>query len=162
MSETLSPPLHFSADDLNRAYAEWRCNCGPSALAACLGWTLDAIRPHLGDFEAKGYMSPTMMRRAVEAAGFHRRDALSWPRHGLVRVQFGGPWLNPGVPPQAAYKATHWVASKRDGEVWVFDCNGGWMAFDEWERELAPRLAASIKRCDGTWVPSHCWEIRRG
>lgn len=156
------PPLKFTETDAARAYHEWRCNCGPGALAACLGWTLDAVRPHLGDFEAKGYMSPTMMIQSVESSGHVRRPAPNWPVHGLVRIQFGGPWLKPGVPPAAAYKATHWVASKRQGLVsWVFDVNGGWMAFEAWANDLVPMLIAEIKRADGTWDCSHCWEVRK-
>jgi hypothetical protein len=162
------PPIAFDSDDANAAYEAWGCNCGPSALAACLGWTLDAVRPHLMNFEAKGFMSPTMMIGALTSAGFDRlprslgANTTAFPRHGLVRIQWGGPWLSPGVSPRAAYRYTHWVASKRISLVtWVFDVNGGWLTFDDWSSGIVPMLIASIKRADGTWTPTHCWEVRR-
>lgn len=162
MIASTPPPLKFTETDAARAYHEWRCNCGPSALAACLGWTLDQVRPHLADFETRGTMNPTQMIAALISAGFARKDAPSWPMHGLVRIQWGGPWLKPEVPKAAAYQHTHWVASKRDDrECWVYDINGGWTTFDAWEATVVPPIVAGIKRCDGTWEPSHCWEVRR-
>ena len=158
------PSLKFTAQDLARAYQAWGCNCGPAALAACLGLTLDEVRAHLGDFEAKGWMNPTMVATAISSAGCLRRDVPGWPEHGLVRIQWGGPWLKPGVPKAAAYQATHWVACKRDDtEVWVFDVNaGGWTTFDEWDAVTRPAIVQGIKRADGTWEPTHFWEVRRG
>lgn len=160
---TERPRLLFGPEDVEAANKSWRCNCGPAALAACLGWTLDAVRPVLGDFETKGFMGPTAMANAVRAAGFRTMVTPVWPTHGLVRIQFGGPWLKPGVPPRVAYGYTHWVACKGDaGTAWLYDVNAShWLPAAEWEDDLAPRLAASYKRADGTWEPSHCWEVRK-
>lgn len=33
--------IRFTAADLERAHAEWSCSCGPAALAAICGLTLD-------------------------------------------------------------------------------------------------------------------------
>ena len=109
-------------------------------------------------------MSPTMMDRAIASTGHSRRPGAEWPRHGVVRVQWGGPWLKPGVPPRVAYGFTHWVASRFDpaDEVWwVFDVNGGWLQCARWEREIVPAILSSIKRADGTWITTHRWEVRR-
>jgi hypothetical protein len=159
--------LAFSAADAIFAHAEWGANCGPAALAACLGVSLDTIRPHLGDFERRGYMNVSMMRDAIERPGFRLidspRDAESFPAHGLVRIQWGGPWIGDGVSQRWAARATHWIATKTlDDQPWVFDINGGWMLRREWEDKVVPLIVGSIKRADGTWEPSHRWEVRRG
>jgi len=168
----LLPLLRFDSADIEAAHQKWRCNCGPAALAACIGMTPDEVRPYLGDFERRGYMNFTMMEQAVERAGFHIENSEStWPKHGLVRIQFGGPWTEPGANPKWASIHTHWVAAKLvsskrplpsfDGP-WVFDVNGGWMRPEEWESELLPLLGKKDKRADGTWEPTHVWEVRRG
>lgn len=164
MSATITPPrLLFTPEDVEAANSRWGANCGPCALAACLGWDLDRVRPVLGEFERRGYLSPTAMRDAIRAAGYRTAEVKDWPAHGLVRIQFGGPWLKPGVPPRVAYNYTHWVACKFDSaRRWIYDVNApNWMTDADWEADLAPRLAASYKRADGTFQPSHCWEVRR-
>lgn len=159
------PPLSFSTADLQAARAAWGCNCAPAALTACLGWTLDAIRPHLGSFESRRFMNPTDMQAAIESTGFawHRADPRRFlPTHGVVRVQWGGPWLFSNVPKAAAYRYTHWVASKWIGDqVWFFDVNSGWETLKSWEGETRPRITASIKRADGSFSFTHRWEVRR-
>jgi hypothetical protein len=150
-THTATPPIAFSSDDLDRAHAEWGCNCGPAALAACLNRTPDDIRPHLGDFERRGYMNVPGMRAAIRSAG-----AILQPKpagqiaHGLIRIQFTGPWMAPGVPPAAACRYTHWVAAQTFGGLnWIFDVNGGWQVEDEWKDAIVPRLIESYRRADG-------------
>lgn len=158
----------FSEDDANRAYEEWGCNCGPGALAACLGWTLDEVRPHLATFDAKRYLSGPAMGVAIASTG-HRyfatlldNDTNGFPTHGLALIQFHGPWLNPGVPYAARLKATHWIASKWNlGNHYIFDINGGWLAFDEWNRDLVPQLVEATKRATGEWSVDRSWEVRK-
>jgi protein gp37 len=63
------PPFpRFSAADVERANAEWGANCGPAAIAAIMGMTLDEVRPHLGDFESKHYTNPTLMFAVLDRA----------------------------------------------------------------------------------------------
>ena len=45
----------FTLEDAERAGDEWGLNCGPAAIAAMNGLTLEELRPHLGDFEQKRY-----------------------------------------------------------------------------------------------------------
>lgn len=165
------PFLAFGLEEANAAYAKWGANCGPTALAAALGLTLDAVRPHLGDFEAKGYLNTPMMRRALASLGATVRDMekrpprggmCALPRRGLVRIQWSGPWLQPGVHPGAAASRTHWVAAiEHDGVAWIFDVNGGWLAATVWEDLIVPAITETIKRADGGWLPTHRWEVSR-
>ncbi len=159
--------LQFTRDDAQRSHDAWGCNCGPAALAAAMNMTLDEIRPHMGAFEKRGYTNVTNMREAIASAGGriaqdYRRN---WPPIGigLVRIQWGGPWIINGKTARWAATATHWVATVRTREsfLYVFDINSGLRIVDQWESETVPRIVASIKRADGTWNISHSWGIER-
>lgn len=169
MSAVLERPSkpRFSGDDAQRAAEEWGANCGPGALAAVLGKTLDEIRPHLGDFERKRYTNPTLMLDILKRLGVSYRKRMDWPRRGLVRVQWEGPWTAPGVPMAARYRHTHWVGAQRIGEafdLWVFDINAiyfdGWIPYAEWSGQLVPWL---LKECEpkasGKWHITHSLDL---
>ncbi len=168
-------PPRFTQADGERAHDAWGANCGPGAIAAICGLTLDELRPQLGDFEQKGYTNPTLMFDTLRRLGvtwWHRRDK-DWPEWGLVRVQWSGPWTNKGVPPAAAYRYTHWVGGCRHIphesaplEIGVFDINAlsngnGWARLADWEQIQVPLLVEDIPRADGKWWITHVIEIER-
>jgi hypothetical protein len=169
MSQAILPFLAFTEADAGRAYREFGFNCGPAALAACLGLTPNDVRPHLPPvFEARRYMNPTQMGQALMSLGCRWRpmpyplDDGQFPVHGLVRVQWSGTWLKPGVPVGAAYARTHWVASKFINDAaWVYDINGGWQTRVAWEAQTVPLILAEVRGADGTWHPTHRWEVMR-
>jgi hypothetical protein len=165
------------------AAAEWGFNCGPAAVCALLEMTPNELLPHLGEFIAKGYTNPTLMKSILASLGYSTRrlyqatskypdgDYPPLPRFGVMRIQWGGPWCKEGVPMAARYRHTHWVAVKYNlasgspAHSKVFDVNAlatgpGWLPFTEWSRVLVPGL---IKQCepkgDGDWWPTHCWEV---
>lgn len=170
-------PIRFTLGDAEVASAVWRFNCGPAALCAILGMAPDELRPHLLDFESKGYTNPTLMANILRGLGvkFRRKYECAvgpvdgrplptdWPSFGLVRIQWGGPWTAPGVPMRARYRHTHWIGARTHG--WpVFDvnalCVGGWITWSEWKDELVPwLLKQSVPRASGEWWPTHCWEV---
>ena len=167
--------LKFSSDDLLVAHKEWKLNCGPSALAAACGVTPSEVRPHLGEFERRGYMSPTMMSAALDSLGmpWHEpsrsrkvpRDLAPcvFPKNGLVRVQWCGPWTASGANGRWAYGQTHWIAV-RTNEAFgtlVFDVNSGPVTYQDWDMRVAPAIVKSIKRADGEWYFTHLWEIEQ-
>ena len=171
-------PLRFSLDDAQSASDSWGFNCGPGALCAVLGMTPEEIRPHLGDFESKGYTNPTLMAgilhrlqvpfvRAFKFTGASKplHVAVKWPAFGLVRIQWDGPWTASGVPIRARYRHTHWIGyEENDGLGMVFDVNAmrerGWLAFSEWSLQLVPWLLNQVEpKATGDWWPTHCWEI---
>jgi uncharacterized protein (DUF433 family) len=110
----------FTFADFERANQEWSANCGPGALAAILNLTLVEARPHFGP-GWPGYTNPTAMRSALLSSGCRftvlQRGfsgyPLPWPRYGLARIQWEGPWTQPGVPMRARYRYTHWVGTAR-------------------------------------------------
>ncbi len=155
--------------DAERASDAWGANCGPAALAAALDVTLDDVRSLFGlEFEAKGYTNPSLMWAALGRS--HRRWRKSpikhWPSYGLARIQWEGPWTEPGMNPRWAYRHTHWVAVRRtaDMAVEVFDVNalsvGGWIPLDTWRTRLVPwLLRRAVPRASGGWHITHSIEI---
>lgn len=164
--------LRFTEADAVKAYDDWGANCGPGALAAVMGLTLDEVRPHLIGFDSKRYTNPTMMLMSLKSLGaqfsYRVRAAgpLNWPQYGLCRVQWEGPWTKPGVPARVAYRYTHWVGaqtSKHNG-VGIFDINamnsGGWISLEDWSTLLVPWLLNQLyKKADGGWHLTHVVEI---
>lgn len=162
--------LPFTAQDAERASDEWGANCGPGALAAIAGLTLDQIRPHMGDFERKGYTNPTMMQAALRSLCLVTKTTIgrpAWPSHGLARIQWEGPWMAEGVPIGARYRATHWVAARRlAAGVMIFDINaideGGWIPAQLWADDLVPWLLKQCQpRANGKWHITHAIEVLR-
>jgi len=163
----------WSVDRANFMADEWGFNCGPAAICAVTGMSPEDLRPYLGDFEKKRYTNPRLMRQTLKRLDVQSRwltDAhgvknLSWPEFGLVRVQWSGPWCEPGVPMRARYRHTHWVATDaRGGYRRVFDinatCAGGWICYDEWNMQLVPWLLSQCQpKADGKWWPTHSVEM---
>jgi hypothetical protein len=143
----------FKPPDIESAYEVWGANCGPCSLAALCGLTLAQLRPHLGDFERRRYANPTHILEACRRIGVRASTASAWPACGLAFIQWGGPWLKPGVPIGAAYRNTHWIAVRQTA---VYDVNAGhWISKADWtdpEDWCAVTIARQVPRCDGTWA----------
>jgi hypothetical protein len=165
----LSAPS-FAIDDAQAAGDTWGFNCGPGAIAAVVRMTPDELRPYMGDFEQKGYTNPTLMFEILKrlGVGYRMIDKGIWPAYGLVRIQWHGPWMNPGVPIKARYRKTHWIGCRdTPGGRQMFDvncmCVGGWVPEEEWKEQVAPWLAGSlVKGYDGNWSMTHCIEVETG
>lgn len=166
-------PAPFSRDDAQRAWDEWGANCGPGAIAAVLGKTLDEVRPHLQDFEKKKYSNIRLVEAALRSLGVKWRVRVTgregaWPQRGLLRIQWKGPWTAPGVHWGARQRHTHWIGARKiEGDsprVEIFDincmCVGGWVIQTEWEKQVVPWL---LKQCEpqasGKWYPTHILEL---
>lgn len=147
------------------AYEEWGANCGPGALAGILGLSLDEIRPHMGNFEQKGYTNPTLMYAALESLGvqFEKLSDLRWPTYGLVRIQWEGPWTHW----HARARHTHWIGtSASEGGRGVFDINcvnngNGWVSLADWACVVVPHLTALYPKATGTWSIANSLELDR-
>lgn len=156
----------FTYLDAERAFHDWGCNCGPAALAAICELTLDEVRPHVPGFAERRYTNAPMMMFALRSLGRRFAKARAqWPRFGLVRVQWEGPWTQPGVPIAARYRYTHWIGTKLGHESrGVFDVNcmaneTGWVDYEAWCAEVAPLLAAGYPRASGAWHVTHGLEV---
>lgn len=176
---SLAPALRFTEADADRAFEEWGANCGPGAIAAIAGLTLDELRPSMGDFESKRYTNPTLMWEVLNRLGLKWRLAkrplgkgfnLDFPMFGLARVQWCGPWTERGVPPRAAYRYTHWIGAQwceqRNG-FGIFDINamnsGGWVSFSDWATVIVPHiLKHCVPRNNGLWHLTHIVEVEHG
>lgn len=160
--------LRFTLADAERANDEWGCNCGPSALAAVTGRTLDEIRPL--DFEKKRYTNPTLMFDSLKRTGVAFDRIQGMPTHGLLRTQWEGPWTEPGVPMRVRYRHTHWIGIKQPlhaamldqfhRNAGIFDVNamnsGGWIAYSDWACTLVPwLLKEAVPKANGRWHVTH-------
>jgi hypothetical protein len=166
--------MAFGLDEAIAAGEAWGANCGPGALAAVLGLSLDAVRPHLVGFDAKRYTNPRMMRAALDSLKVqydwtvrHNRAYLP-PIYGLARVQWDGPWTKPAVPVAAAYRHTHWIGSRLNSDAdrqEIFDinciCVGGWVSFSEWQHKVVPWLLKQVEpKATGEWWLTHLVEVQ--
>lgn len=116
----------FSPTDMQEANMTCGAMCGHGALAAALGIPVMAAMSH---FTKPKWVNVPMMKAAIHNAGY-RWERIPKPSQGMtavILIQFLGPWTNPGVPPAAACKYRHWVAT-RGGFIW--DAN-----FQEWQYE---------------------------
>lgn len=159
--------LNFTLDDAQRAYDEWGSNCGPGAIAAISGMSLEQLRPYLGDFEKKYYTNPTLMFEILDRIKIsYEKISPCWPAFGLVRVQWEGPWTREGVPIVARYRHTHWVGSYLTKQQHlIFDINamsvGGWVDFKTWKTSLVPWLLKECEpKADGKWHLTHTIKIK--
>ena len=153
--------------EADAAFDAWGCNCGPGAIAAIMGMTLDDVRPHMGDFEQKRYTNPTLMWETLDRIGRPwRKIGKAWPVFGLARIQWEGPWSEPGANPRWGYRQTHWVASwKTEARGHgIFDINAtgngtGWCSFEHWRDVLVPHIVAHVPRANGKWHVTHGVEV---
>jgi hypothetical protein len=128
-----------------------------------MGMMLEEVRPHLGDFERKGYTNPKLMFETLDRIGRpRRRIGRQLPNFGLVLIQWEGPWTEPGVPPRAAYRHTHWVGwctKSRYGDEAAFDVNAlggrdfnGWVYYAAWSTVVVPWIVQNcVPRGNGRW-----------
>jgi hypothetical protein len=171
----------FTLTDLERAHAEWGCNCGPATLAAVCDLTLDEARVFVGA-GFSGWMNLTQMLNALRSTGRDfsvdrgGRNRPDWPRYGIARIQFEGPWTAPGANPRWAYRHTHWVGVRtlsdqvaasgaRDTQIWDINAfnelRGGWLDEPTWTGSTVPFLTSDIKRATGGWHITHAIEVSR-
>lgn len=164
--------LAFTPDELSAASEEWGCNCGPAALAAALGASLRRVRQAVesAGFDAKGYMNPTMMCQAANDLDCvlvrdstrrgNDRCVLRY-RKAIVRVQWTGPWTQPGASAKWAYSKSHWIATfdVNSCDFAVYDINSGVVTLEDWKDDVAPKIAAEIPRADGGWFFTHVYSI---
>lgn len=166
----------FTSTDMNRANADWFCTCGPAALAAICGLTLDEVRPFFQP-AFPGWTTPTRMLEALRRSGrkwYQRavRDVATgnppWPQHGLARIQWHGTWTANGNQ-RWSYVHTHWVGCHTRGDVRsIWDVNAmseggadGWLLLGDWVRSIVPELTREIPRASGGWHVTHVIEVER-
>lgn len=157
----LMPPADVAA-----AIRKWKANCGPVALAAATGRTMDEVRVALsrGTGRFKGYTNVPDIHGALRWLDVKVVRTWSKPTNALLTMglqegpaifmlEWGGPWTR---DPRAAAKHRHliafrygWIGQKM-GPRWVGDATipNVWCLLDAWlaiVHELQPEGG------DGTW-----------
>jgi hypothetical protein len=174
---TPSPGLQagalYTPADVAAAALAWGATCGPAALAAILQRPVLALRPLLGNYPVREYMTPTHMGQALTEAQipYHVLRAFheTAPTYGLLFLQLTGPWCTPAVPVAAAYRHTHWVGTAWTAKygTMIYDINaevqhdqwGGWVAKRVWELRILPAITAAHRRADGGWFVRWACEV---
>ena len=172
-------PVAFTLADATAAYFAWGANCGPAALAAMLGLSLEAVRPRIPCFEQRRYTNPTMMTAALTnldapftlTVGKERGVGIEWPFIGLARIQWEGSWMQPGVPVGAQYARTHWVGvhttARGAAMPWrrIFDINclnvGGWVSLGDWSSHVVPYIWRECGIKATGWHVTHAIELHQ-
>lgn len=126
-------PLLYNEADSKAANKAWKATCGPHAIAAACGKTLEQVREAMvkGGVNYRGWMSPTQVSKTLITLGqvhnFTSRLKTQDLCEGINRVQWEGKWLNPGVagahrifshPPRRALqgrRALHLLPQRRVG-----------------------------------------------
>lgn len=176
---------HPSPPDIMEQNELWGANCGPCSLAAALSWLwpgrpqampVAAVRSAFPWFERQPPRRYTNLRDLVGAVRLmgYSPDQISTPDRPqtfdalppvcVARIQFTGPWTQPGARQDWALLHTHMVAVARPDQLGsrvrtpgpvVYDVNagrtGGWMSAEDWSRGIAPALASTYPRADGRW-----------
>jgi hypothetical protein len=157
-----TPFLRFTDADSDRANKEWKATCGPHAIAAACSVTLDAVYQAISKAEInyRGWMSPTQVTKTLAALDqpYNLRTGLKTMDlcEGINRVQWEGPWLNPGVPSRVAYFQTHLVAHFSGWVLCTCCLPTKWISAAEWRRfhlEVEPRSPFHI---------THHWTVGLG
>jgi hypothetical protein len=120
-------------------------------------------------FYEKKYMSPSMMRQALQIACAWWDEMPTSPhaymfdhRPALVRIQWTGPWTESHVVSKKwAYLHTHWITTWAGDGNMAFDCNGGVMPFEAWENDIPQMATSKHPRADGGWFPTDVWRIKQ-
>ncbi len=83
-------------------------------------------------------MSPTMISKTLLALGkrYQLRKGMRTQElcEGINRIQWEGPWLDPGVPARVAYFHTHYVAHFQGMVLCTACLPAEWIPVDSWRR----------------------------
>lgn len=156
-------------------------SCGPIALAGLLGRPLADLREAFQRQKpGRTWTNGLQMREALYSLSlrwattpYASTDTTTahhtWPRHGLVMIQFTGTWDR--LRYAAQLSRSHWIAyvapGQRIGDDWakapiVFDCNTVgvpalersryWQhRIEAWEKITAPLHMEELRGSDGKW-----------
>lgn len=148
------PPLQFTAEQSAAANKEWKATCGPHVIAAALGITLEEVRAALEGY--KGWMSPTQVTTALNKLGSDFRLVSGLKTmdlcDGISRIQWEGPWLDPGKPKRIAYFHTHYVAHFRGMVLCTACLPAEWIPVEGWRKHLLESEPASPFHVTHHWI----------
>lgn len=160
--------LPYTPAQATAAHDDWNAMCGHFSIAAATARPLEDIRT--AGVPLKGWMNPTMIKQTLQALGIkhdqHHLEDIEGPAEilaladqgAILRIQWEGSWLNPGVPKGAAYQRTHYIAVK-DGTVMdpAFDpsiC----LRTQDWLQVVTNDIVPQIKGATGYHF-THAWTI---
>ena len=164
--------LPYTAAQAKAAHDDWNAMCGHYSIAAATDSPLEDIRT--AGVPLKGWMSPTMISNTLVALkiplrrfllkdeGFHDASYILGLNNinsgSILRIQWEGSWMNPGVPIGAQYQRTHYIACK-DGTIMdpAFDPAVS-LRVEDWLQVVTNDIVPAIKGSTGYHF-THAWII---
>lgn len=158
--------IPYTVEESETANREWMASCGHHSIASAAGVSLADVKAACS--KLCGWMSPTMIEETLLALGcrysvvkgkFSGKPASRINERWIMRVQFEGSWLKPGVPAGAAYQRTHYIAA---GDGLVMDTmrhSNVLCTAEEWENLQAENVA-KVKSATGYYF-THLWQISK-
>lgn len=163
--------LPYTTAEAESAHDQWNAMCGHFSIAAATGRPLEDIRT--AGVPLKGWMNPTMIRETLESlhVPFDRWQFMGTSHKNpeailetdnlkggaILRIQWEGSWMNPGVPKGAQYQRTHYIACKAGR---IMDPAMGpniHMPVGLWLQEV-PKVVSQIKGAT-SYHFTHAWTI---
>lgn len=163
--------LPYTMAEADHAHDAWNFMCGHFSIAAATGCALDQIHTCGVAIKTGGWMNPTMISETLRAlpVSYNKVPVTITPEEefkllehlktaAILRIQWEGTWLNPGVPAGAAYQRTHYIAYK-DGHI--MDPALGpniHMPVKLWLEQGITQVLPQIKKATGYHF-THAWTI---
>lgn len=156
--------LPYTDEQSQKAYDDWQATCGHHSIAAASQRPLEDVRKAIPNY--RGWMSPMQILKTLFhlKQGFHYRkdlhtqDIPDSPNPQILRLQFEGSWLNPGVPAAAAYHHTHYIAVLGNEVMDPMIDSSVLIDKSAWLETQDIRVTQSKPKATG-WHFTHAWEI---
>jgi len=164
--------LPYTPAEAEAAHDQWNAMCGHFSISAATGRPLEDIRT--AGVPLKGWMNPSMIRDTLAAlqVPFDRWQFMGTSHKNpeailkannikggvILRIQWEGSWMNPGVPAGARYSRTHYIAIK-DGTIMdpIFDPSIS-LRIEDWLQAVPSNIVPKIKGATGYHF-THAWTI---
>lgn len=160
--------LPYTAAQATTAHDDWNAMCGHFSLAAATGLPLEDIRT--AGVPLKGWMNPTMITQTLRNLHIphdqHHLKAIQGPAeilhlvdHGaILRIQWEGSWMNPGVPKGAQYQRTHYIACKSGHIMDPLIDPTDLLTVPDWLEIVPTQVIPQIRKATGYHF-THAWTI---
>lgn len=159
--------LPYDALESLEANSAWGANCGPHSIAAYCHVHLETVRLAM-PAPFKRWMNPSNISETLRYLRV-QSDLASCAKkmqrppdslRAIMRIQWEGSWLKPGVPAKAAYCHTHYIAVLPGALVMdTFQDPSIVQPWEAWQTGLEAAIREHMPKVTG-WHFTHVWTPR--